>query len=686
MESSTVPQPATPDGHSHPPQPYDPNVSSTSSTGPQRQPSPDQDPDSSMDWHDSFMANVTNESIPPDEDEAAYKRRKARERQRRKRERDRANGIGRNGQPTTPRRYPGMDVAQFPGGASPWADPPPDPAVLANMSPEEAKKEKMRRAARERQRKHRAVVRARKVEEDTGEHPPVVPDGTVTAGTPAAEAPLPPASTGELPPEGEPEGDISHHEDSPGVPYDQQQQAPFPYYSHSMWPTNPFGPGQFFHAPPGHPAGFVQNGQLMPPPGHMVQMIPAQQPPPQTMNPMQMQVSPAAASSPKPTKNSAPPPAPATPAPRPTPSPTPATPAQAPPPVSAPAPSQPPPPALAPAPAPPEAPVAALPPPAPPSLAVSMPPPAPVMPAAPPSHTNGQTFAMVFTLALNSPQSLLLRAHIMQQLHLSATDLVELEGVIARAFDRAGGDQSQAQAMQFPGTLAPVFPQAQPAPAPAASSRPAQAPTQPVPPPTPQHQHTATPMTPQSQPRPRASTSTGATTSRRTLGMGHPPPPPPSGALNVPRPIAGRSVSVSGPSMAQAQPQPQQTSTPRSVSHPQRNANIVVLPRSASVAGQKRPAPGSQSQPDSPNQSQSQSQPRTGHLQSIRSSVPPAQNQNQTRVRAASQQARPGSNSQPPTPNGTSSTDTRGSVSGSSAGAGTSGGVAPANTVLGQLS
>ncbi|KAG8690650.1 hypothetical protein FRC08_010458 [Ceratobasidium sp. 394] len=165
MEGPSVPQPATPDGHSRPPPQYDPNVASTSATG--AQPQTVSDPDNSMEWQDdSFMSN---EVVPPDEDEAAYKRRKARERQRRKRMKDRANGIGRNGQPATPRRFSDIEVAQFAGGASPWADPPPDPAALAAMTPEEARKEKMRRAARERQRKHRAVVRARKAEEENAE-------------------------------------------------------------------------------------------------------------------------------------------------------------------------------------------------------------------------------------------------------------------------------------------------------------------------------------------------------------------------------------------------------------------------------------------------------------------------------------------------------------------------------------
>ncbi|KAG8736204.1 hypothetical protein FRC10_009568 [Ceratobasidium sp. 414] len=708
MEGSSVPQPATPDGHSHQPPQYDPNVASTSSTGAQQQAT--SDPDNSMEWQD--VSFISNEVVPPDEDDAAYKRRKARERQRRKRMKDRENGIGRNGQPATPRRYPGIEVAQFAGGASPWADPPPDPVALAAMSPEEARKEKMRRAARERQRKHRAVVRARKADEENTEDLQASSSTSGAVSAPVADGALPPPSVSEPVDEGHAEPDISH-EDSPAVSYDQQQQAPFAYYPHPMWAGNPFGPGQFFHPHGPHPGPFVQGGQLMPPPGHLVQMMPQPQAPPQTMNPMQMQVSPAPPSSPQPPKT------PTAPAPALTPSPAPtSTPAPAPSPVSAP-PPVPAASALAPAPAPPPPPISA--PPAPPAhaipvlapapLALPMPAPTPVMPPPPPNHTAGHTFAMILTLALNSSNSMLLRAHIMQQLRLTPIDLVELEGVIARAFDvwdreRGGGEQVQPNVVP-PGALAPMFPQPLPPPA-ASHTHPLTQQPQHLPP-TPHHPTTSTPVTPQSQPRPRASTTS---TTRRALGVGHPPPPPSSsGTLNVPRQIAGRSVTAGGlthgvhaPGQGQGQSQGSaQAQNQRSISQPQRHAgHAVQLPRSTSsavappsssapVAGQKRPAPGSQpssqsqpQQPQSPNQSQPQSQPgqtqRSTHplhqQQTMRSPAP----QSQGRVRAPSQHSsRPTSQPQTPGGNGAPNGDARGN------GAGGSGSVAPANTVLGQL-
>ncbi|KAJ1300735.1 hypothetical protein OPQ81_002379 [Rhizoctonia solani] len=222
MDGSNIPQSTTPDGHSHPPQPYDPSVGSTSASGVPQQMSPD--PDHSMDWQDaSFISNEADEVIPEDEDEAAYKRRKARERQRRKRQRDRAAGIGRNGQPAAPRRYPGTDVTQY-DGTNPFADPPPDPAVLASMTPEEARKEKMRRAARERQRKHRAVIRARRAEDESAAAAPQSSTGASSGGGVANTSAVPestlPVSASEPAAESHIEQDVNSGESHP-VSYEQ---------------------------------------------------------------------------------------------------------------------------------------------------------------------------------------------------------------------------------------------------------------------------------------------------------------------------------------------------------------------------------------------------------------------------------------------------------------------------------
>ncbi|CAE7107028.1 unnamed protein product [Rhizoctonia solani] len=678
MDGSNMPQSTTPDGHS---QPYDPNVAHSTSGVP-HQLSPD--PDHSMDWQDaSFMSNEADEVIPEDEDEAAYKRRKARERQRRKRQRDRAAGIGRNGQPTTPRRYPGTDVAQY-DGTNPFADPPPDPAVLATMTPEEARKEKMRRAARERQRKHRAVVRARRAEDESaaepqpsaggsssggpGGNPPAVSEGTVNAPEPAAEPHI--------------EQDVN-----PGEPHPASYEQPpaFYYPPPGMWP-GPFPPGQFFHPHSHHPGTFVQNGQMVPP--HMIPVLAPHQQPPQTMNPMQMQVSPAPPS-PPPTGTPTPSPAPPAPEPEPTsapaPQPSPAPPvttvAPAPAPVPAPAPI----PATAPTPAP-----AAPPAPIPAASSVGLQMSAimsmagPPITQPPPSHTPGQTFAMIISLALNSSPSQLLRAHMMHQLRLSIVDMTELEGVIARAFDawdRERGESSNQlqQAMQIPGALGmfhhiPPM-QSQPAPSPAAASP--QTPTpqpqsqaQPPEPTMPQQSPSQArvhvpPPTPQSQPRPSRTTATTSTV-RRSLGVGQPQPqqqPQPGGTLNVPRPIAGRSVSVSGPAgrgvglgsvQAVVGPSASSEQNQRAVSQPQRHPQVphsVSGIRSASsvtlpVAGQKRPAPGP------PPSSQPGSQTRPMHS----APVPPGQSrpttqpspQIQTRPQPSQQHSRPGS--QPQTP------------------------------------
>ncbi|KAB5592245.1 hypothetical protein CTheo_4290 [Ceratobasidium theobromae] len=656
MEGSSLPQSTTPDAHPHPPRPYDPNVASASAPAPAHQTTPD--PDHSMDWQDvSFMSNEADEVIPEDEDEAAYKRRKARERQRRKRMRDRANGIGRNGQPATPRRYPGTDVGQF-EGTNPFADPPPDPAALAAMTPDEVRKEKMRRAARERQRKHRAVVRARRAEDEA--RPPDVVAATITTASASASGAPSGIQEGAMPVTSDSVGEIEQ-EVNPGephpVPYEQQPPT-FAYYPPPMWPGNPFAPGQFFHPHhPHHPAPFVQNGQMMPPP-HMVPILAPhqQQPPPQTMNPMQMQVSPAPPS-PRPPETPAdvPTPSPASAAaPALEPPPTPPTPAPALPPVPAPAATSsaaPPPPAPAPAPAPlapvlaPTAPLAQIP------MGSLMSMAAPLSQPPPPSHTPGQVFAMVLTLALNSTQSQLLRAHIMQQLRLTPVDLTELEGVIARAFDvwdrERGGDPSNQlpQAAQAPGALSTPFhypPPSQPAqPPPHTPATPSQPPPQAQPAQEAPHQTHASvqhspqarahppPSTPQSQPRPPRTS-----TNRRALGVGqsqvHSPLPSQSGGtLNVPRPVAGRSVSVGGvsvrnpglgPTPGAVVSGPPSEQNQRSVSHPQRHPHAGLhQQRSASVAtlpvtGQKRSAPGSHPQPPPPSQPQSAPpQPRPSH-------------------------------------------------------------------------
>ncbi|KAH7333585.1 hypothetical protein B0J17DRAFT_771255 [Rhizoctonia solani] len=656
MDGSSMPQSTTPDGHS---QPYDPNVGSNNTTGaPPQIPS---DPDHSMDWQDaSFMSNEADEVIPEDEDEAAYKRRKARERQRRKRQRDRAAGIGRNGQPTT-RRYPGTDVTPY-DGPNPFADPPPDPNVIASMSPEEARKEKMRRAARERQRKHRAVVRARRVEDESGPVPQPSAGGNAVGNAPEGALPVNPP---EPPAEPHIEQDVN-----PGEPHPASYEQPPAFYYPPPWAGGPFPHGQFFH-PHSHPAPFVQNGQMMPP--HMIPVLAPHQQPPQTMNPMQMQVSPAPPS-PQPTGTPAPAPTPS-PAPAPEPSPTSAPPPQpspAPPPVASVAPVPVPAPVPAPAPAPAPAPVPAAPAPATPSIGLPMSAmmslTGPPMTQPPPSHTPGQTFAMMISLALNINQSQFLRAHMMQQLRLTVMDMTELEGVMARAFDtwdrERGGDNSQLQqAMQMPGALGMFhhMPPAQPqqsTPAPPQTPTP-QAQTQPPPPPEPtipqqSPSQARAPPTPQSQPRPRAA-ATSSTTARRSLGVGQPQSQQPTaqqpgGTLNVPRPIAGRSVSVGGPSVRnvglatqvpagpgdQAQrttSQAQRHHVPHSVAG-MRSASSVVMP--VAVAGQKRPAPAS-SQPGP-------SQPRAMQGRTATQPSP----QLQTRPQPSQQHSRPGS--QPQTP------------------------------------
>ncbi|KDN43149.1 hypothetical protein RSAG8_06302, partial [Rhizoctonia solani AG-8 WAC10335] len=318
----------------------------------------------------------------------------------------------------------------------------------------------------------------------------------------------------------------------------------------------------------------------------------------------------------------------------------------------------------------------------------------PPMAQPPPSHTQGQAFAMIISLALNSSQSQLLRAHMMHQLRLTIMDMTELEGVIARAFDawdrERGGDSSNnqlQQAMQIPGALGmfhhvpPTQPQptAQPAPAPpqtpTAQPQPPNQPQQPPEPSMPQQSPSQArvhvpPPTPQSQPRPSRTTTT---TARRSLGVGQPQPQQQAhaqsqsgGTLNVPRPIAGRSVSVSGPSVRNVGLGSAQVATgsgpsgeqnQRAVSQPQRHPHVPhSMPgmRSASsvtlpVAGQKRPAPG-------PPPSSQPGSSQTRHMHSA--PVPPGQSRPatqpspriQTRPQPSQQQhSRPGSQPQTPT-------------------------------------
>ncbi|CAE6430802.1 unnamed protein product [Rhizoctonia solani] len=543
----------------------------------------------------------------------------------------------------------------------------------------------MRRAARERQRKHRAVVRARRVEDESAPEPQPSAGGSSSGNAPTVPEGTLPVSAPEPAPESHIEQEVN-----PGEPHPTSYEQPpaFYYPPPGIWPGGPFPHGQFFH-PHTHPGAFVQNGQMMPPP-HMIPVLA----PPQTMNPMQMQVSPtppsprpAGTPAPAPTPSPAPAPAPepeptSAPAPQPSPAP-PVTPSFTSAPAPAPAPAGAPVSAPAPAPAPastPAAPAAAVPT----AASIGLPMSAimslagPPMPQPPPSHTPGQSFAMIISLALNINQSQWLRAHMMQQLRLTIADMTELEGVIARAFDawdRERGEPSNTQlqqAMQVPGAPS-VFhhvPPAQPQPAPVPPQTPtsqpqAQPPTQPqqaAEPAMPQQSPSqprvhVPPATPQSQPRP-SRTATTATT-RRSLGVSQQQPQP-GGTLNVPRPIAGRSVSVSGPSarsvglpstQVAAGPSPSGEQNQRTVSQPQRHPHVphsVSGMRSASsvtlpVAGQKRPAPG-----PPPSSQPGPSQTRPMHSASVSRSTTQSSPQTQTRPQPSQQHSRPGS--QPQTP------------------------------------
>ncbi|KAJ7641388.1 hypothetical protein FB45DRAFT_862583 [Roridomyces roridus] len=92
------------------------------------------------------------------------KREKAAERQRKKRVRDRASLPTSMSFPPVPQ--PDGSYPQPDGSYQPEYTPAPAPHPDANMTPEElARREKVRAAARERQRKHRQLVKARKMRE-----------------------------------------------------------------------------------------------------------------------------------------------------------------------------------------------------------------------------------------------------------------------------------------------------------------------------------------------------------------------------------------------------------------------------------------------------------------------------------------------------------------------------------------
>ncbi|KZS99088.1 hypothetical protein SISNIDRAFT_500537 [Sistotremastrum niveocremeum HHB9708] len=123
----------------------------------------------------SFTGNQRKRARAADDTDspsARGKREKARERQRRKRERDRHLLAGHIPQPSSPPAVPAFDVGISPpdGPQSP-ANPPPIPQPVPptqNPAPgpeEAARRERVRAAARERQRKHRAVVKARRMAE-----------------------------------------------------------------------------------------------------------------------------------------------------------------------------------------------------------------------------------------------------------------------------------------------------------------------------------------------------------------------------------------------------------------------------------------------------------------------------------------------------------------------------------------
>jgi hypothetical protein len=120
-----------------------------------------------MDVQSSFSATASTSRKRERENETPsqrHKREKAAERQRRKRERDRNNnssaGTGRTGS-----NGAGIMFSQ-PSNQQHMSQAPPPDSVEPDLSPEEkAKQDRVRSAARERQRKHRALVKERKMRE-----------------------------------------------------------------------------------------------------------------------------------------------------------------------------------------------------------------------------------------------------------------------------------------------------------------------------------------------------------------------------------------------------------------------------------------------------------------------------------------------------------------------------------------
>ncbi|KAI0697337.1 hypothetical protein C8T65DRAFT_662457 [Cerioporus squamosus] len=146
-----------------------------------------------------------------------HKREKAAERQRRKRERDRQAGLqnilalSQQAQQVPP---PQIEVPPSPAQQQQQLLPEPQPMPEykgEDLSPEEAaKRERIRAAARERQRKHRALVKARKLRElglDMGND--IMP-ALDEYGRMSAEGQYPPVMPHELPPHPHPQAHPIH--------------------------------------------------------------------------------------------------------------------------------------------------------------------------------------------------------------------------------------------------------------------------------------------------------------------------------------------------------------------------------------------------------------------------------------------------------------------------------------------
>lgn len=103
-------------------------------------------------------------AVVPDAEAVEARRARDRERQRRKRERDRiVNGLP----PPAPRTIPG---SKSKGNDEESAPPDPSEEVKRRIEDEE-RRQKVREAARLRQRKHRAAVKARRLAEMNNPHP-----------------------------------------------------------------------------------------------------------------------------------------------------------------------------------------------------------------------------------------------------------------------------------------------------------------------------------------------------------------------------------------------------------------------------------------------------------------------------------------------------------------------------------